>query len=149
MRFKPYLHRPEKLEFNSRKESLFARKQQREANALPLFSDQIREQQHDWESEKRKRQSKSDGIIVAWRAREAALWRKARKMYFALPEDLRAQCKQDWVTIFRGAWTNTNLIYVVEKYNGIGDQRRSKFNAENRAMELRIQARLSRQSALI
>ena len=78
MRFKPYLHRPEKLEFNSRKESLFARKQQREANALPLFSDQIREQQHDWESEKRKRQSKSDGIIVAWRAREAALWRKAR-----------------------------------------------------------------------
>ena len=42
MRFKPYLHRPEKLEFNSRKESLFARKQQREANALPLFSDQIR-----------------------------------------------------------------------------------------------------------
>ncbi|KKN96138.1 hypothetical protein LCGC14_0170670 [marine sediment metagenome] len=149
MRFKPYLHRPEKLEFNSRKESLFARKQQREANALPLFSDQIREQQHDWESEKRKRQSKSDGIIVAWRAREAALWRKARKMYFALPEDLRAQCKQDWVTIFRGAWTNTNLIYVVEKYNGIGDQRRSKFNAEKRAMDLRIQDRLSRQSALI
>ena len=70
-------------------------------------------------------------------------------MYFALPEDLRAQCKQDWVTIFRGAWTNTNLIYVVEKYNGIGDQRRSKFNAEKRAMDLRIQDRLSRQSALI
>lgn len=149
MRFKPFLHRPETLEFNARKESLFQRKQDREANALPLFSEQVREQQHDWEAEKLKRQTKSDSIVVAWRAREASLWRRARAMYFALPAALRAQCKRDWETIFRGAWSPTNLIYLVEKFNGIGAERRARFAAETRAINMRIEARLTGQAALL
>ncbi|MDI2336933.1 hypothetical protein OLN11_32635, partial [Pseudomonas aeruginosa] len=42
MKFKPFPHRLRRLDFNQRKASLFERKQQREANALPLFAEMIR-----------------------------------------------------------------------------------------------------------
>ena len=70
-------------------------------------------------------------------------------MYFKLPPELRAQCKRDWETIFRGAWSPTNLIYLVEKFNGIGAERRAHFAAETRAMNMRIESRLTSQAALL
>lgn len=149
MRYKPFCHRPQAIEFNQRKASLFQRKQEREASALPLFAEQIREQQHDWESEKAQRQRKSDAITTNWRSREAALWRKARSMYFALPVHDRAACKRDWDTIFRGAWTPTNLIYLVEKFNGVGAAREEQMAAERRASNARIAEMVSAQPCLV
>lgn len=148
MKFKPFSVRPRPIDFNQRRAAAFIRKQEREANALPLFSEQIREQQHDWETEKEARQRKDDACIISWRQREAAVWRKARSMYFSLPEQSRAMCRRDWETVFRAAWTPTNLIYLVEKYNGVGAMREARMRADRRAMEARITARLQAQPAL-
>lgn len=149
MKFKPFSLRPRPIDFNQRRAAAFQRKQEREANALPLFAEQIREQQHDWESEKEARQRKDDATIIHWRQRQAAIWRKARSMYFALPEQARAACRRDWETVFRAAWTPTNLIYLVEKYNGVGDMREARMRADRRAMEARITAMLQAQQKLV
>lgn len=149
MKYKPYDLRPRQIEFNQRRATSFARKQQREANALPLFAEQIREEQHDWETEKEIRQTKGDATLIKWRAQHAALWRKARGMYFALPDQDRAAAMNDWRTIWRGAWTPTNLIYLVEKYNGVGAEREAKMAEDRRQMDARIRARLASQPALM
>ncbi|MBK3468116.1 hypothetical protein [Pseudomonas sp. MF6776] len=148
MKYKPFPHRPRPIDFNQRRASAFQRKQNREANALPLFAEQIREQQHDWETEKDARQRRDDACVARWRLREAALWRKARSMYFALPEQDRASCRQDWVKVFRGAWTPTSLIYLIEKYNGVGAEREARMAADRKAMNDRITTYLLSQQAL-
>ncbi|KSP81272.1 hypothetical protein BANRA_06185 [Pseudomonas aeruginosa] len=148
MKFKPFPHRLRRLDFNQRKASLFERKQQREANALPLFAEMIRAEQHDWETEKEIRQRRDDATLINWRAREARVWRKARSMFFALPSDDRASVIRDWNTIWRNAWTPTNLIYLVEKYNGVEAQREAAMREERQQMDVRIMARLSHQQGL-
>jgi len=149
MKYKPFSLRPRRIDFNQRRAAAFERKQQREANALPLFAEQIREEQHDWDSEKELRQSKDDATLINWRAQQAAIWRKARGMYFALPAQDGVSCMRDWATIWRGAWTPTNLIYLVEKYNGVGAQREAKMAEDRRQMEARIHARLTAQPGLM
>lgn len=69
-------------------------------------------------------------------------------MYFALPQTDRAAALRDWNTIWRGAWTPTNLIYLVEKYNGVGAQREAKMAEDRRQMEARIRAKLASQPGL-
>lgn len=149
MKFKPYGLRPRQIEFNQRRATAFERKQQREASSLPLFAEQIREEQHDWETEKDLRQTKDDATLIRWRAQHAALWHKARGMYFALPPEDRAAAMRDWRTIWRGAWTPTNLIYLVEKYNGVGAEREAKMAEDRRQSEARIRAWLESQPALM
>lgn len=149
MRYKPFDLRPRQIEFTQRKASSFERKQEREANALPLFAEMIRGEQHDWETEKEIRQRKDDATLIQWRHRHAALWRKARAMYFALPADDRAAALRDWNTIWRGAWTPTNLIYLVEKYNGVGAQREAAMREDRRQMDARITAKLASQPGLL
>lgn len=149
MKFKRYDLRPRQIEFTQRKASMFEKKQQREANALPLFAELIREEQHDWESEKEIRQRKDDATLITWRQRHAALWLKARGMYFALPANDRAEALRDWNTIWRGAWTPSNLIYLVEKYNGVGAQREASMAEDRRQMDARISARLASQLGLL
>lgn len=149
MKYKPFSLRPRSIDFNQRRAAAFERKQQREACALPLFAAQIREEQHDWEFEKEMRQSKDNTTLISWRTQHASFWRKARGMYFALPEEDRAACIRDWTTIWRGAWTPTNLIYLVEKYNGVGAEREAMMAEERRQMEVRIRARLASQPALM
>jgi hypothetical protein len=69
-------------------------------------------------------------------------------MFFALPSDDRASVIRDWDTIWRNAWTPTNLIYLVEKYNGVGAQREAAMREERRQMDVRIMAKLSHQQGL-
>lgn len=149
MNFKPFGLRKRTLDFNARKKAAFERKQQKQAEALPLFAEQVRAGQHSWQEEQVRRQTSDDAILERWRGREAALWRKARAMYFALPDDVRAKCKAHYDRLFRGAWTPTNLIYVVESFNGVGEERRAKMKQEFRESEARINAMLMSRPALI
>jgi hypothetical protein len=56
---------------------------------------------------------------------------------------------RDWNTIWRGAWTPSNLIYLVEKYNGVGAQREANMAEDRRQMDARISARLASQPGLL
>jgi len=138
----------EPVTITERKAQAFARKQSREADALPLFAEQVREQQHDWDTEVQKRERASRAFVTSQRNLMARFWRKGRAAYFALPVDERAACKAEW-DAWRGPLSPTNFIYIVEKHNGVGEARRAKMRAEDRAMNARIEQRLLAQPALV
>lgn len=84
MKYNTFQVKRREVSVNERKAAAFRRKQQREAQALPLFSEQIREQQHSWDTELERRQAQDDLTVGRMRSFEAADVRKARAMYFAL-----------------------------------------------------------------
>lgn len=148
MKFKRETLRHEPLTITNRKVSAFARKQAREASALPLFAEQIREQQHDWNTELQRRERANAAFVSSQRALCARFWRKARSAYFALPVEARAACKAEW-DAWRGGHTPTNCIYVIEKYNGVAEARRAALRAEVAAMNARIKQKTSAQPSLV
>ena len=89
-----------------------------------------------------------NAIVVGQRRLMARFWRQGRDEYIALSANARAACKGEW-DAWRGPRTPTNLIYVVQKYNGVGDARADKMRAEIRASNARIEARLLAQPALV
>lgn len=148
MKFQSFNLRHEPITINRRKEAAFARKQAREADALPLFAEQIREEQHGWEDEVQRRERANAAFVDRQRRQWAGFWRTARAAYFALPPAARAACKAEW-DAWRGPHTPTNCIYVTEKHNGVRAERDAKMRAERRAMEERIRQRITAQAALV
>ncbi len=148
MKFQRFCIRHEPITVNRRKESAFARKQAREAAALPLFAEQIREEQHGWEDELQRRERANVIFVNRQRQQWVGFWRSARAAYFALPPAARAACKAEW-DAWRGPHTPTNCIYVIEKHNGVRAERDAKMRAERRAMDARIHLRITAQAALV
>lgn len=68
-----------------RKRAALRRKQQRERDALPLFADQIAEEQPTEDEEMARRAVLSDTQETRWRSDRAAEWRNARRMIDSLP----------------------------------------------------------------
>lgn len=148
MKFNKFCMRHEPITTNRRKESAFARKQAREAASLPLFAEQIREDQHDWDAELGRREKANFAFVISQRRLWVRFWRKARAAYFALPAEVRAACKAEW-DAWRGPHTPTNLIYIVQKYNGVRAEREAKMRAEKLAMEARFRQSIAAQPALV
>ncbi|RIY89773.1 hypothetical protein [Pseudomonas aeruginosa] len=147
MKFKRYLIRHRTLDLNDRKRAAFERKQRKEAEGLPLFSSEVRELQHSWEEEKRLREITERKIIDRMRGRQAASWLRVRVAYFALPAEVRAQCRAAW-----NAWTGPNdpgyLIYIVNGFNGVRASREAQALEERRALRGRLVAHLQQQPSL-
>lgn len=94
MRFKP----SPRFEFKDtpRKRSALRRKQRKEREALPLFADQIAEQQPSEDEVMQSRAQLSDQIERRDRTKRAADWRQARAEIDAMPESLRKRLKTAW-----------------------------------------------------
>lgn len=94
MRFK----RPPPYEFTdtSRKRAALRRKQRREREALPLFAEQIAEEQPSENEVMARRAVASATQEARWRDDRAAQWRKARRMIDALPADERRAVRRVW-----------------------------------------------------
>lgn len=79
-----------------RKRAALRRKQQRERDALPLFAEQIAEEQPSEDEEMARRAILSDTQEVRWRSDRAAEWRKARRMIDRLPDEDRRAIRRVW-----------------------------------------------------
>jgi len=88
--------RHEAITYTSRKQAAFNRKRVREQQSMPLFADQIAQEQHPWDEEKRRRDQRNRRSVQRMRDLYARQWRKVRKDYPALPPALKAQCKAQW-----------------------------------------------------
>ncbi|WP_201800327.1 hypothetical protein, partial [Enterobacter hormaechei] len=75
MRFTRYL-RYYPIDFTSRREAAFARKQARERARYPLFPEHIAESQRTVADEIALRQRRSDSLELRMRALQAKHWRK-------------------------------------------------------------------------
>ena len=94
MRFKRY----GRYEFSDtpRKRAAFARKQRAEREALPLFADQIADEQITADEEMVARRVQWDREMSHVRARRAAQWRRARSQLRGFPEAIRVALLAYW-----------------------------------------------------
>lgn len=79
-----------------RKRAALRRKQQRERDALPLFADQIAEEQPTEDEVMARRAVLSDQQETRWRSERAAEWRKARRMIDSLPAKESRAIRRVW-----------------------------------------------------
>lgn len=94
MRYKPWPRHV--FEDTSRKRAAFRRKQRRERDALPLFSDQIAAGQHSEDEEMHRRAMSSAAQELRDRNARAKDWREARHRLEAMPRRTRRALKVAW-----------------------------------------------------
>lgn len=116
MRFTRYeRHNP--IDFNARRQAAFARKQARERDRYPMFSDHVAAEQHSLDAELARRTARGDVFEQSMRAFNAKCWRDARRIYFAQPEDVRAVIRAKWAT-WVGPTTSTYFSWMVDVESG-------------------------------
>ncbi|QUG93109.1 hypothetical protein GR140_30550 (plasmid) [Pseudomonas putida] len=141
MRFDRY-PRYEGVNFTPRKESAFARKLQREQDALPLFAEQVASEQRDWDDEKSRRESASRKTDQKWRDFMAKSWRKVRAAYYAMDTERRARCRE-YMLSWRGPCNPVNFIYIVEGFNGVREERNRTLREQDRQLREEIGRQLA------
>jgi hypothetical protein len=95
MRYTRYeRHRP--IDFTARRQSAFARKQARERQRYPLFSDHVAAEQRSADEEVIHRVRRADSFESRMRAFHAKTWRKSRALFFRQPDAIRAEIRAKW-----------------------------------------------------
>ncbi|HDR9085999.1 hypothetical protein VI03_08580 [Burkholderia vietnamiensis] len=110
-----------------RKELAFLNRHKRIAKKLerdcPLFADQLAPApETDVEAEKARRAERARRSEQVMRDLDARQWRAARASYFACEPEIRARIMVEWGA-WRGPAKPLYFIYVVEKHNGVGEER--------------------------
>ncbi|WP_175657508.1 hypothetical protein [Burkholderia ambifaria] len=110
-----------------RKEQAFLNRHKRVAQKLerecPLFADQLAPApETDVDAEKALRIDTARQSEQLMRDLDARQWRAGRASYFACEPEIRAQIMAEW-RAWRGPATPLYFIYVVEKHNGVGEER--------------------------
>ncbi|WP_425129701.1 hypothetical protein, partial [Burkholderia vietnamiensis] len=110
-----------------RKELAFLNRHKRIAKKLerdcPLFADQLAPApETDVEAEKARRVERARRSEQVMRDLDARQWRAARASYFACEPEIRARIMAEWGA-WRGPAKPLYFIYVVEKHNGVGEER--------------------------
>jgi hypothetical protein len=113
---------------------------------MPLFADQIAQEQHSWDEEKRLRNERNQRCEQRMRDLYARQWRKVRKDYYALAPELKAHCKAQWHA-FWGSKTPANLAYFVDQLNGALAARIAAGEAQTQRIRQKILAQAQAQTS--
>jgi hypothetical protein len=145
--------RPDGYCWTARKEALYLRRGVREAEKIardyPLFVDQFEPRPTLPVDEERKRRERMlQESDQRWRDLQARVWRQARSAYFACSPEMRAAIVAEW-NQWRGPVKPLYFTYVVEKHNGVGEERSRRIREQDRAMLARIRARETSQVTLL
>lgn len=120
MRFKRYDRHP--FTWSTRKEAAAKRRLKREADALPLFAEQIREEQPSMAEIQSRRAADWSRSEARMRAFRAGVWRQVRADFFAIPAGDRHQLADYWNQHPHFPGDPTYLAYVVRQYRDHGLQ---------------------------
>jgi hypothetical protein len=141
------LERHTPIDFNTRRQAAFARKQQRERDRYPLFADHVAAEQHSPHEELARRQRRSDSLERTVRALHASIWREKRSVYFSLSEDQRAEICAKWQA-WTGPTTALYFAYIVDTVSGEHERRSEAARAVTLAIRRRVLASFPEQTAL-
>ena len=134
--------RYEAYSWTPRKEQAFLNRHKRVARKLerdcPLFADQLTPApETDVEAEKAQRIARARTGEQRMRDHDASVWRKGRASYFACDPAVRVRIMAEW-RVWPGPANPLYFVYVVEKYNGVGDERMRRMR--EREAEIRAAA---------
>lgn len=145
--------RPEGFSWTSRRQALFLSREQRQleklARAYPLFSDQLElppARTLDEEQARRERLF----LQAEQRMRDlyAQQWRSTRREYFACAPEQRARIMEEW-TRWPGPARPSAFSYVIEKHNGVGEEKSRRHREREAAMLARIEDARAAQTSLL
>ncbi|MFM0756099.1 hypothetical protein [Paraburkholderia strydomiana] len=144
--------RPEGFSWTSRRQALFLSREQRQkeklAHAYPLFSEQLElPPVRTLEEEQARRENLFQQAEQRMRDLYAQQWRRTRSEYFACTSEQRARIMQEWAR-WPGPAKPGAFSYVIEKHNGVGEEKSRVFRERERAMNTRIDAMLAAQSSV-
>lgn len=108
-RFEPY--RPYAV--TARKVGALVRRQARERDALPLFADQVAEEQPSIDQAMAARAERWARAFAADRLREAGNWRRGRREIAALPAAERRRFMAYWQRQWAGPLTASYLLMLL------------------------------------
>ncbi|TGP40259.1 hypothetical protein EN871_28965 [bacterium M00.F.Ca.ET.228.01.1.1] len=144
--------RPDGFSWTARRQTLFLRRGERQKEKLqeayPLFSDQLElPPSRTVEEEQARRERLFIQAEQRMRDLYAQQWRRTRSEYFACTPEQRARIMAEWVR-WPGPAKPGAFSYVIEKHNGVGEEKSRAFRERERAMNARIDALLAAQSSL-
>jgi hypothetical protein len=145
--------RPQGYCWTPRKEAMYLRREARDAEkiardyplfvgqfeprpTLPVAEERARRERQLYESEQR------------WRDLKASQWRRARREYFACPPAMREAIAEAWRR-WPGPARPVYFTYVIEKHNGVIEEKSRQHREREAAMLARIRARETAQSSLL
>ncbi|WP_321936192.1 hypothetical protein [Paraburkholderia sp. J8-2] len=145
--------RAEGYNWTARKEALFLRREAREAERIardyPLFVGQFQPRPTIPVDDERKRRERM--LLESeqrWRDLQARFWRQARQAYFVCEPETRAAIIAEW-NQWRGPARPLYFTYIVEKHNGVGEERTRRLRESEAAMLSRIRERETSQAKLL
>ncbi|MDN7805742.1 hypothetical protein [Burkholderia gladioli] len=144
--------RYEEYAWTRRKELAFLNRHKRAARKLerdcPLFADQLAlAPETDVDAEKVRRLTRSRETEQVMRDLDARHWRSGRASYFACDLSIRAQIMAEWKN-WRGPAKPNYFIYVVEKHNGVAEERARRIRDEEAARRVKMASAFPCQSEL-
>jgi hypothetical protein len=139
--------------WTSRKEQAFLNRHKRVARKLardcPLFADQLAPApETDIEAEKALRIARAREGEQRMRDHDASVWRKGRALYFACDPAMRARIMAEW-RVWPGPAKPQYFIYVVEKHNGVGDERTRRMREREAEIRAKVLPMLNSQGDLL
>ncbi|MWL91406.1 hypothetical protein [Cupriavidus sp. SW-Y-13] len=139
--------RHDPINFNTRRQAAFARKQQRERDKYPLFADHVAAEQHSPDEEFARRQRRSDNLERTTRTLHARIWREKRAVYFSLSVEQRAEVRAKWLA-WTGPTTALYYAYIVDNASGEAARRAETSRAHTLEVRRRVLANMPEQAAL-
>ncbi|GAA0850446.1 MULTISPECIES: hypothetical protein [Cupriavidus] len=141
------LGRHDPIDFNTRRQAAFARKQQRERDRYPLFADHVAAEQHTPDEELARRQRRSENLARTTRTLHARIWREKRAVYFSLTPAQQAEIRAKWLA-WTGPTTALYFAYIVDGTSGEAERRDTACREKALAIRRRVLAMLPEQAAL-
>jgi hypothetical protein len=132
-----------------RQRGAYARKLSKEKDRYPLFPDHVAAEQRTMDAEEERRVWIRAKCEKDQRDSKAAVWRKARGLYFGQPADVRARIQLKW-RVWTGPCTATYFAWMVDVESGEQARRLARLEAEFAPIRKRIrqQVRAEQDSAL-
>lgn len=132
MKFGRY-ERYEPIKMTDRRRQAFLRKQQKERDRYPLFSDHVASEQRSLGDEATRRQRLRESTEMHMRELYAGMWRQARALYFQQAPELQQQIRTAWAA-WTGPRTATYFSWMVDTMSGEQARRLARIEAEMRPL---------------
>lgn len=124
-------------QLTDRQRAAYARKLVKEQNRYPLFAEHVAAEQRGVDEEAARREQLSVKTERNQRAFTADVWRRARALYFAQPDNVRALISAKW-RAWTGPCTAVYFACLVDVESGEQARRVARIDAERAPAQERI-----------